>query len=62
MEKEKREIAVDYIPHKPARPMKFVKDKNGNGWLCDFDVDPNEDLEKQGYWRCDEMAFPAGGR
>jgi hypothetical protein len=49
-------------PHKPARPLKFVKDKDGNGWLCDKDVDPNGDLAAQGCWRCEEMAFPDGGR
>jgi len=46
--------------HKPARPMQFFKDQNGNGWLCDKDIDPNRDLEAQGCWRCDEMAFPMG--
>jgi hypothetical protein len=52
----------DYVPHNPARPLKFVKDKDGNGWLCDQDVDVNVDLRKQGCWRCEEMAFPDGGR
>jgi len=47
--------------HKPARPLKFVKDRDGNGWLCDKDVDPKIDLREQGCWRCDEMAFPDGG-
>ena len=49
-------------PHKPARPLKFVKDREGNGWLCDRDVDPKGDLKAQGCWRCEEMAFPTGGR
>ena len=48
--------------HKPARPLKFFKDKDGVGWLCDKDVDPHKDLREQGCWRCDEMAFPDGGR
>ena len=61
-EKKEEEKKVDYIPHKPARPLKFVKDKDGYGWLCDKDVNPNEDFRKQGCWRCDEMAFPTGGR
>jgi len=52
----------DYIPHSAARPLKFVKDNEGNGWLCDKGVDPNADLRTQGCWRCDEMAFPTGGR
>jgi hypothetical protein len=48
--------------HQPARPMKFLRDKNGYGWLCDKEVDPDKDLRGQGCWRCDEMAFPTGGR
>ncbi len=48
-------------PHKPARPMMFVKDKDGNGWLCDKGVDPELNLEAQGCWRCEDMAFPMGG-
>lgn len=46
--------------HKPARPMKFLKDKDGCGWLCDKDVDPDGDLAAQGCWRCDEVTFPIG--
>ena len=49
-------------PHVAARPMKFVKDKDGNGWLCDKNVDVSKDLRQQGCWRCDEMVFPDGGR
>ena len=49
-------------PHKAARPLKYIKDKEGNGWLCDKDVDPDGDLRAQDCWRCDEMAFPFGGR
>ena len=48
--------------HSPARPMKFVKDQNGDGWLCDKAVVADRELRKQGCWRCDEMAFPTGGR
>ncbi len=48
--------------HKPARPLKYFKDKAGNGWLCDKGIDPDKDLRQQGCWRCDEMAFPDGGR
>jgi hypothetical protein len=48
--------------HTAARPMRYVKDEDGNGWLCDKDIDPGGDLEAQGCWRCDEMAFPMGGR
>ena len=48
--------------HKPARPLKFFKDKDECGWLCDKDIDPEKDFREQGCWRCDEMAFPDGGR
>jgi hypothetical protein len=48
--------------HNPVRPLKFVRDENGNGWLCDKNVDVDRDLKKQGCWRCEEMAFPDGGR
>ena len=47
--------------HKPARPLKYFKDDEGNGWLCDKGIDPGKDLRRQGCWRCDEMAFPTGG-
>ena len=58
-EEKKTEVSTD--THKPARPMKFFKDKNGNGWLCDTDIDFDGDLEAQGCWRCEDMAFPMGG-
>ena len=48
--------------HMAARPLKFFKDEDGCGWLCDENINPHEDLRKQGCWRCDEMAFPTGGR
>jgi hypothetical protein len=57
---DRGEMSTD--AHKPARPLKFFKDKDGYGWLCDKDIDPERDLRKQGCWRCDEMAFPTGGR
>jgi hypothetical protein len=46
--------------HMAARPLKYVKDKDGWGWLCDKKINPDRDLRKQGCWRCDEMAFPTG--
>ena len=48
--------------HKPARPLKFFKDKDGYGWLCDKSIDPDKNFREQGCWRCDEIAFPTGGR
>lgn len=48
--------------HKPARPLKYLTDRDGYGWLCDKSIDPGKDLRAQGYWRCDEIAFPDGGR
>ncbi len=48
--------------HIPTRPIKYIKDTDGYGWLCDKEADPFQNLREQGCWRCDEMAFPAGGR
>jgi hypothetical protein len=48
--------------HIPTRPIKYLMDKDGYGWLCDQNADLARDLREQGCWRCDEMAFPAGGR
>jgi len=59
-QKEKDKANTDI--HYPARPLKFFKDKNGDGWLCDKNIDPEKDLRSQGCWRCEEMAFPMGGR
>ena len=65
MESKKDVKIEDYTylyKHSPARPIKFVKDKNGDGWLCDKTVIGARELREQGCWRCDEMAFPEGGR
>jgi hypothetical protein len=62
MASENRTRQPDFVSHKPARPLKYVRDKDGNGWLCDKNVDPSGDLRRQGCWRCEEMAFPDGGR
>jgi hypothetical protein len=62
-DKQTREEDYTYFPHYlPARPLKYVKDRGGYGWLCDKEVDAKRDLREQGCWRCDEMAFPTGGR
>jgi len=61
MDSDKRSEAT-IEAHMPARPLKFFKDKNGNGWLCDKDINPNGDFEAQDCWRCEDMAFPTGGR
>jgi hypothetical protein len=61
MEQDTR-IEASTDTHKPARPLKFVKDRDGNCWLCDKEVDTDGDLKAQGCWRCEEMAFPTGGR
>lgn len=53
-------VGVEF--HKPARPLVYIKDQSGCGWLCDKGVDPERSLRDQGCWRCDEMAFPTGGR
>ena len=58
----KIEDYVDLYRHMPARPLRYCKDKDGYGWLCDKNVEPDRDLRSQGCWRCDEMAFPDGAR
>ena len=57
---EREDMSTD--THKPARPLKYFKDKDGYGWLCDKGIDFEGNLREQGCWRCDEMAFPTGGR
>lgn len=59
MREDEREVASTEI-HRPARPMRYFKDENGNGWLCDKDIDFDGDLEGQGCWRCEDVAFPMG--
>ena len=61
---EEKENEMGTKAHEAARPLVFFKDKNGHGWLCDKgkELDQDRDLRKQGCWRCDEMAFPTGGR
>jgi hypothetical protein len=60
----KDEKATGTQPHEAARPLVYFKDEDGNGWLCDKGkkLDESGDLQEQGCWRCDEMAFPSGGR
>ena len=64
--KTKKEPMPDYPeyyePTYSGRPLEYVKDKDGNGWLCDKDVDRDGDLKAQDCWRCDEVTFPIGGR
>jgi hypothetical protein len=45
--------------HHAARPLKFIKDQNGEPWCCDADVDPSGNLIEQGCWRCRDLAFTA---
>ncbi len=62
----RREIMPEYPrfyePRYGERPLQFVQDPAGCGWLCDKGVSPRADLRAQGCWRCDEMPFPDGGR
>ena len=43
--------------HHAARPMDVVFDSHGEPWICDAGVDPSADLERQGCWRCRDLAF-----
>ena len=49
------------VTHHGGRPMKMVKDKEGNWWVCDKNADPNKDPKKQGCWSCDQLIFTRGG-
>ena len=65
MENNKEKKIEDYSElygHTAARPVRYLRDEDGCGWLCDQTVNPHGDLRTQGCWRCDEMAFPDGGR
>lgn len=62
METQKTSQQHQQDEHHAARPLKFVKDDEGNGWLCDQNVDPHRNLKLQGCWSCGEIAFPDGGR
>ena len=65
MEGEKEFKVEDYTylcGHPATRPMKFYMDSDGHGWLCDKKAEPGRDPRAKGCWRCDEMAFPMGGR
>jgi hypothetical protein len=48
-------------PHYSARPMKVVRDKYGRLWICDQDVEEEDDLEAQGAWRCGDLTFTCIG-
>jgi hypothetical protein len=40
-----------------ARPMKVLRDGEGEYWICDAGVDPAKDLGAQGCWRCGSVPF-----
>lgn len=54
---EKLESIGQGIFHPGARPMQVFKDSDGCLWLCDKGVDPELNFEKQGCWRCRDLAF-----
>ena len=49
-------------PTYEGRPLQYVEDCDGNGWLCDKRVGPWSDHEEKGCWRYEYLAFPEGGR
>lgn len=52
-----------YKPTYQGRPLQYVKDREGNSWLCDKGVaGPWSDPREKGCWCYEEMAFPTGGR
>lgn len=56
-DENKAPILGQGIYHPGARPMRVLTDKEGCLWLCDKNVDPAKDLDKQGCWRCKDLAF-----
>ncbi len=55
--KEKKPILGHGIFHPGARPMQVYIAEDGCWWLCDKGIDPKKDFEKQGCWRCKDLAF-----
>jgi len=43
--------------HRGTRPMAVHVDTDGYWWLCDSNIENQENLEQQGCWRYDLMAF-----
>jgi hypothetical protein len=56
-EESKKPILGQGILHPGARPMKVFRDEEGCLWLCDKGVDPTRSFQKQGCWRCRDLAF-----
>ena len=55
--KEKKPILGHGIFHPGARPMQVYIAEDGCWWLCDKGIDPKKNFEKQGCWRCKDLAF-----
>ena len=45
------------VYHPGARPMQIFFDHDGCMWLCDKGIDPTKGFERQGCWRCKDVAF-----
>lgn len=62
MEPKREKMPPYYTPTYQGRPLQYVKDENGDGWLCDKGkrVGMWSDFRKAGCWRCDEVTFPIG--
>jgi hypothetical protein len=43
--------------HRPARPMKVIRDGEGEYWICDAEVDDEQNPAEQGCWRCGGLPF-----
>lgn len=52
-------VETRYTPHRAARPMEVVRDEDGNLWLCDKGVVPEDGKKNNGCWRCGDLAFTA---
>ena len=43
--------------HQAARPMKVIMDGKGDPWICDVEVNPDDDLPARGCWSCGDVPF-----
>jgi hypothetical protein len=62
MTPKREKLPPYYEPTYRGRPLQYVEDLEGNCWLCDKRVGPWSDHVAKGCWRCEHVAFPAGGR
>lgn len=62
MTTKRKKMPPYYEPTYQGRPLEYVRDEGGEGWLCDKGKGLSQwsDLRAAGCWSCDEVAFPIG--